>query len=74
VKICPVATTYGLVVESEDDGHPAKALLRVMRDPLVTERLGAAAHQRCERGYLLEHMNDQNVRAFRVLLDHGETS
>lgn len=48
----------GLLVEPEDVGGLAGALLSLLRDPALTRRLGVAARETIERSYTTDHVMD----------------
>lgn len=55
----------GLLCDSRDAESIAAALLRLLPDPTLRERLGQAARQRAERLFSLENLVHENVAFYR---------
>jgi len=55
----------GLLCDSRDAESIAAALLRLLHDPALRERLGQAARQRAERLFSLENLVHENVAFYR---------
>jgi glycosyltransferase involved in cell wall biosynthesis len=61
----------GLLVPPRDPGALAGAVLRVVRDPGLASRLGAAARQRVEAEFSLATMMGRLERLYDDLLANG---
>jgi glycosyltransferase involved in cell wall biosynthesis len=59
----------GLLVESEDYGSIAQALLTLLHDPLLAQKYGQAARERVERHFSLEQIIDKYVELYQRVAD-----
>lgn len=60
----------GLVVEAEDPGALADAILALSRDRGRAAAMGAAGRERVESRYDLGHCADRQIEAFELALEH----
>jgi glycosyltransferase involved in cell wall biosynthesis len=58
----------GLVVPPRDPAALAAAILRIVKDPTLASRFGAAARQRVEAEYSLKVCLEKYDRLYRALL------
>jgi L-malate glycosyltransferase len=63
----------GLLVEGPEPEQFAAAIVRLLRDPELPRRLGAAARQSVEKRFLADHMVDDTLRLYgRILEERAE--
>jgi glycosyltransferase involved in cell wall biosynthesis len=60
----------GLLVESEDYQGMAQALLTLLRDPVLAQKYGQAAHGTVERHYSLERVMDRYIELYQRITEH----
>jgi len=61
----------GLLVEPEDYGGLAQALLTLLRDPLLAQRYAQAARATIEKHFSLDQVADKYVELYRQMVDSG---
>jgi glycosyltransferase involved in cell wall biosynthesis len=60
----------GLVVPPQDPDAIGAAISRLLADPALRERMGAAGRERAEREFRLERLAELHLRAYRAALAH----
>jgi len=61
----------GLVVPVGDSDKLAKALLRLLGDPDLRQRLGQAARVKIEAGYDIEKVTDRLMKIYKSFAAHS---
>jgi glycosyltransferase involved in cell wall biosynthesis len=61
----------GLLVGGPDPGAFSAAVTRVLGEPAIAARLGAAARQTIEEGFSSDRMVDETLRVYRQISDEG---
>ena len=64
----------GLTVPARDPDALASAILRVLGDPVLSERLSAAGRRRVEEKFTVDAMVDGTLAVYRDLVAGGQSA
>jgi glycosyltransferase involved in cell wall biosynthesis len=63
---------YGLLVEPEDIGGLASAMLRLLREPELARYYGQAARQHIEQYYAFKHIMHKYIKLYRQIINEHQ--